>query len=210
MHVIPAGGDERRFFVTDVGTAHQQDNAYFASIMEQMNNGGLEALLHTLLTYDISEYNVRRVPQTDALREQKLLSLNVEEEWWYTKLADGRVLRGDEDWTCEVMADAIVDDYIEYTRRFNVSRRGNQTSLGKFMSRVCPSISQLQRRTKIEVPSGDGWTRQKEMRVRFWILPSLIEARARWDHLYGASSWEKIGDDQRALPIEEPGGQPPY
>jgi hypothetical protein len=69
--VIPAGADARRYFVLTVSDTHKQDYRYFAAITEQMNNGGREALLDHLLKRDLSRFNVRNVPQTDALADQK-------------------------------------------------------------------------------------------------------------------------------------------
>jgi Mesyanzhinovviridae DNA primase len=69
--VIPAGADARRYFVLNVGDAHMQDHEYFAAIATQMDNGGREALLDFLLKRDLSNFNVRLVPQTKALAEQK-------------------------------------------------------------------------------------------------------------------------------------------
>ena len=51
--VVPAGNEERRFCVIDVGEARMQDRAYFGGVIDQMNNGGREALLHYLLEYDL-------------------------------------------------------------------------------------------------------------------------------------------------------------
>ena len=36
LHVIPAGGDERRFFVVDVGDGKKENHAYFLAISDQM------------------------------------------------------------------------------------------------------------------------------------------------------------------------------
>lgn len=209
MHVIPAGGDERRFFVTDVGTGSQQNNPYFAAIADQLDSGGREALLHLLMKYDLSEYNVRAVPRTEALREQKLLSLNVLEEWWFQKLDEGCTLREGEEWLTEVPTHQLVDDYVEHARRFNVSRRGNQTALGKFLQRVCPQLSTHRRRVEVETLSAEGWSTKKMRYVRFYQLPELEEARARWVKLYGEEEWETVEKAQTELPMERT-GEPPF
>ncbi|EOB7984982.1 primase-helicase family protein [Pseudomonas aeruginosa] len=73
--VVPAGEFERRFFVLDVGSDHRQDREYFRELKKSMDEGGSENLLHFLLTYDLSSYEVRAVPATKALEEQKAYSL---------------------------------------------------------------------------------------------------------------------------------------
>jgi hypothetical protein len=69
--VVPAGADARRYFVINVSDTHMQDYKYFAAIAKQMDDGGREALLYFLLNRDLSNFNVRLVPQTEALAEQK-------------------------------------------------------------------------------------------------------------------------------------------
>lgn len=69
--VVPADVDDRRFFMLDVSDRRAKDTAYFAAIADQMRNGGREALLHLLQNRDLSNFNVRDVPQTEALRRQK-------------------------------------------------------------------------------------------------------------------------------------------
>lgn len=208
-HVIPAGGDERRFFVLDVGTEHQQDTTYFGAIAKQMDNGGREALLHHLLTMDLSEFEVRSVPKTKALQEQKLLSLDIEHEWWYQKLLDGRLLISDDTWKVSIVADELVDDFVEYTRRFNVTRRGNQTTLGKFLEKMCPSLKKSQRWAMIELPTGDGFTHKVRRRRRFYDMPTLEEARARWEELHGSERWPPvIAEEQERLDVQASGGSP--
>jgi len=72
--VVPAGNDERRFFVLNVSDAHQQDLAYFGAIDQEMKSGGLEAMLYDLQNHDLSGFEVRNVPQTQGLFDQKRLT----------------------------------------------------------------------------------------------------------------------------------------
>ncbi|MDE2183479.1 MAG: DUF3854 domain-containing protein [Alphaproteobacteria bacterium] len=74
---IPAGMDERRYLVLDVPDhIHKQDSPYFAAIDAQMESGGLAAMLFDLQQRDISKFEVRRVPQTAGLADQKRRTLH--------------------------------------------------------------------------------------------------------------------------------------
>lgn len=201
-HVVPASGDERRFLVLDVGQEEQQRPAYFRAIAEEMDAGGREALLHFLLTYDLSNFEVRAVPQTEALRDQKDLSLTPEQDWWLNKLRDGVLFPEDEGWPSEVLKDKLVEDYTEYTRRWSISRRGNLTALGKFLGRVCPGLDAVQKMAKFTEMGNDGWPHSVERRAYFWLLPSLETCRERWEQLHGAQTWPEPA--QGTLPVAAP------
>lgn len=188
-HVVPATGDERRFLVLDVGQESQQKAEYFRAIAKQMDGGGREALLHELLTYDLDEFEVRMVPQTEALRDQKDLSLTPEQDWWLNKLIDGTLFPDQDVWPSEVRKELLVDDYINHTKRWMVSRRGNQTALGKFLGRVCPKLDVIQKIASWDVPNGDGYLKRVEGRAYFWLLPTLEECRERWETLHGRREW---------------------
>lgn len=200
QHVVPAGSDERRYFVLDVGDAQQQNTDYFGSMIEQMRNGGREALLHFLMSRDISKFDVRRVPITTALMDQKLLSLSTEEEWWYGKLVDGRLSVRHDEWRRQVPKDDLRNDYIHYTDSFRMNRRGNETIFGKFLSRVAPGVTIGQRRMTVEVQGRDGHFYEKKARVRIYVMPSLQRCREHWDSLYGSVDWT----DPPELDLEPP------
>jgi hypothetical protein len=72
--VVPASAEARRFVVFDVDSGHMQDHSYFQAIVDQMANGGSEALMHMLQHRNLDNFNVRAIPQTDALAEQKALT----------------------------------------------------------------------------------------------------------------------------------------
>jgi hypothetical protein len=188
-YVVPASGDERRYFVLDVGAGSQQSWEYFNTIDKQMKSGGLEALLHMLLTMDIKGFNVRAVPQTEALRDQKDLSLDPTQDWWLDKLVEGSLMAEMDSWPAEVRKEELVKDYVEHAKRWMITRRGSATSLGKFLNRVCPGLQAIQKLARFDELQADGWTRKVERRAYHWILPSLEDCRARWEQLHGARVW---------------------
>jgi hypothetical protein len=91
--VVPASGEERRFCVMNVSDDKIQNIEYFNELNAQMENGGLSAMLHELLHHDLSNFNVRVVPQTSALADQKRLSMDSLHRWWTTVLERGFVWR---------------------------------------------------------------------------------------------------------------------
>lgn len=89
--VVPAGGRERRFAVFDVTNEHIGDTNYFQQMTEQMENGGLEAMLHELLNWKPENgWNVLFTPPvTSGLREQVVESLRGLERFMYELLLNG-------------------------------------------------------------------------------------------------------------------------
>lgn len=182
--VVPVGLQDRRFFVIDVGDHKMKDSAYFGKIQDQLDHGGYEALLYYLLNYDLSDYNVRIVPQTSALLEQKTLSYSAEEEWWYSKLREGRILYEHASWATEVLNELLIADYVDYLQQFNIAKRGNATRLGQFLKKACPNLSKVQRREQVTINTRLGG--QKTIaRPYYYEFPTLEECRKHWDKEFG-------------------------
>jgi hypothetical protein len=88
-HVIPASGIERRFVVVQADDSRMQDNAYFAKLNRDLEEGGLENLLHYLLTLDITNFDHRAIPRTAALLEQIELGMAPLDRWLFSVLDEG-------------------------------------------------------------------------------------------------------------------------
>jgi hypothetical protein len=85
--VAPVDIDDRRFFILDVGKKHAKDNVYFSAIYDQMrNHGGKSALLYELLNRDLSKSNIKDIPQTQAILDNKLENLGTVGSWLYSVL----------------------------------------------------------------------------------------------------------------------------
>ena len=118
--VVPAGKDERRFCVLDVGSGGAQNTGYFAELDEELANGGREALLADLLAFDLSSVDLRHIPRTAALLEQKIHSLDPIDGWWLDRLMAGAPTRKLSDWPSNIWTTLVRDDYLEASDRTRV------------------------------------------------------------------------------------------
>jgi Mesyanzhinovviridae DNA primase len=203
-HVIPAGEDERRYLILDVAKHNHQDSAFFGGLLKEMESGGYAALLHILLTRDISNFNVRNVPKTEALNEQKLLSMSPEEDWWYNKLQNGRILETHSKWEPCAIKKLVVDDFINTAKAWNVTRRGSETQLGKFMSHVIPGLTTKQLMAAMEVHIGNGqFVQETPRRYYHYVFPTLAECRVAWEDKFGKQHWAQPVDDDAQVSTPE-------
>jgi hypothetical protein len=177
--VVPAGFDDRRFLVLDLSDEHAQDAGYFGAILDQLEAGGRAAMLHDLLRHDLSGVDLRRAPLTEALQEQKRLSMTPQQRWWLDKLTDGRLLPFHDDWQSEVICEALQADYAETLKNLGVRSGATPTELGIGLKKLAPSgyPGKFQRVVELLEPY------QGKQRKWHWRFPSLSECRAHFDHL---------------------------
>lgn len=90
-YVIPASLDERRFAVFDVSNVQKQNSKYFHSLDIWYEKGGAGALLDYLMHFDIENINLRLIPATDALLDQKMHSLDNVDAWLHNALQSGEI-----------------------------------------------------------------------------------------------------------------------
>jgi hypothetical protein len=160
---VPASGDERRYFVLDVGNRRRQDHGYFAAIHEQLDrNGreGLRALLTLLLKFPAGHYNLRRVPETGALRAQRTLSLEPHSQFIFDALVSGEV--AGVEWYYNAYIDAA-------------KKRGK--------SHLMPP-SQFARRFIEATGAAPARPRINGGRVCSWQLPALADAAAKFARVH--------------------------
>lgn len=140
--VVPASLEARRFFVLDVTDDCRGQHEYFTAMQAQMEAGGYAAMLHELMAYDLSDFNVRAVPETEALQQQKVLSLNGPDGWWLDVLHRGYVLPfGDGlnsafEWVEEFTTDSLYRDYCDYAEHRREWRVLPRETLGRFLKRM--------------------------------------------------------------------------
>lgn len=208
--VVPAGAEERRFFALDVADSKIQNQAYFSQIDREMKNGGREALLHFLLTYDLTDFDVRSAPKTAALREQKELSFNAEQAWFHERLSDGVLLTSDDTWEKKVLVDSLYEDYERYCRNLRPQpNKVSRTTLGRFLKKTLGQMWPKKYQEWREIWRIDPRGQQIQVRARPYVyeFPTLVICRAAFDKMYGGPfEWPRV----EAPPVfaqEEPPAQ---
>jgi len=129
--VVPAGNRERRYCVLQVNDSQIQNSAYFAALDDQMlNHGGLSAMMYDLQQRDLSAFNVRKFPWTDALDEQILRTLDPAMQWWMDYLGGTYAC-----WQYQ-LRDSLNVDFANARGTFN--EKPSQTQLGIFLRNSVP------------------------------------------------------------------------
>jgi hypothetical protein len=141
--VVPASLKSRRWCIFDVTETESQNHVYFAAIQKQMDEGGHAAMLFELLARDISRSNLRKAPDTDALQQQRKLSLDTTERWWHDCLHKGFVFQsryGLEDhfeaWHDWLATSILFASYTAFADKFRERRPLSREALGTWMGKA--------------------------------------------------------------------------
>ncbi len=166
--VVPASHDERRYAVFDVSSERLKNEQYFKALHDEINNGGLEAMLYDLQKIDLKNWHPRKVPQTEALQEQKLRSLDPRYEWFEGLLSDG-ILWGAQKDSYTVSAGFLLNHAREAVPRL---RDISSTALGRFLADMgCE---------KVHADKGN-----------LWRFEDLAEHRQKWTKRFGNWKWQR-------------------
>jgi hypothetical protein len=198
--VVPAHGKERRYFVLDVSETKTGDYAYFSKIVQQMVKGGAEAMLHELLHMDLTDFEVRKFPQTVALREQQ------QESAWFAESAMVEMLKygftPDHDrFDCQPNELSGVG-LLEFARDLGLVG----SSEGKYPSgtRLGHFIAKLARTDAAGNPVSHRRRRDDGSRPTVYELRPLEELRKEFDYLVGPEGWPDSPSEWTSIRVDPP------
>lgn len=174
--VVPASHDERRYAVFNVSSKHLRNESYFNALYAEMNAGGHAAMLHDLLAVDLKDWHPRKIPNTKALREQKIRSMGALQEWWADILENGYVPGANKDAHDAAMAHFLIQHARDFAPRL---KELTTAAFGRFLAdQGC---------IKLHRSAGNAW--------RFPLLPL---ARAKWAQRY--QGWDFAREADRWAP----------
>ena len=190
-HFKNTESDDRRDFVLRVSETRKNDHGYWQELNHEIDHGGGAAMMHELLAMDLSDFNVRDKPQTEALLEQKIMSLGHIERWWFDCLERGYFQAGD----CPNLEGEESGEWGDFIGTNDAIEGIKEVSGGKIykipiasdvkrtLLKLCPSA--------IDKQKAVGGGRKK----RGLTLPSLKQARSEFDQYMGGEiDWPK--DDE--------------
>jgi len=123
----PVSLTDRRYFVLDVSESRRNDYDFFKKLKEEQNNGGSEALLQILMDCDISDFEVRDIPETPARLDQKFLSMKPVEKWWLGILSNEEFQMGEMKLNFDVDNRVVISDlsnsFNSYAKLLNIRHR---------------------------------------------------------------------------------------
>lgn len=178
--VIPAAMDDRRFFVLSALDKYAKNVDYFGKLHEERENGGPNKLLAYLQNLDISGVDLRNPPQTEALVEQKIQSLDLVGKFLYSCLTRGTIYPEGIFWPEHVETAHVFSYYKSFAKQTHLPDRNCDTSFGMRLRNYFPDIQKV---TKLidaqDVETGADlalmYGNKKKRQV--YLLPPLKEAR---------------------------------
>ncbi len=217
---VPRDLDDRRFLVLDVSAKRKEDHVFFGKLHDQITAGTLlPALLHELLDTDLTDFNVRRLPDSPYGLDMKFQSLDSVGQWWFECLRNGEIeivgrnndrikLVG---WEREVGTLYIErqrmrdDGYLHWCKNQGVKHPMSDNLFGKRLRQLCPEMPEERRTENGERKRYDRFPSLAECRRHFetaaktskieWPEPYLSEEKERQRSLDGinASLLSKMG-----------------
>lgn len=191
--VIPAGDHERRYLVLNVGDGRIQDSKYFLAmnrdfcVTENLGSplrpsGGAAHLLHHLMGISLADFDVTKVPQTRALREQQEHALSAENEWLLQKLESGVWMSGRERWEGPVVKEDLYQNYVGYAKLINLHRIQPYRTWHQWIVRTLSSEEHRVTDRQIMTSS--------HARPSVFDFPRLDECRAAYLHRRGWQTYD--------------------
>lgn len=181
--VIPAGEQARRYCVIDIDNEFAGLDDTPQELLD-ITSTEIHRIAKTFYEWDIADFDDRRPPKTDALREQKVLSFDPTTRFVYDLLAQGYFETRSETW--EFGSDFIPKSviYEQFGRTTGNSRHTSKIAFWKKFSNIC-NIDIQKKRVLVEgatknlhcIKTKDIQTMRNEFRTYIkdpnWSFPEL-------------------------------------
>lgn len=204
--VVPAGMDERRFFVSDANTKWRGHFSKFEALHEELKRdggSGYQRMLFDLLNHKLPMgWHPRQIPVTQALLDQKLRSMSPLRQFLFNALNEGELPfeYRNGPWATETVrcfAEDFKESFSLWCRNSNINPGGSQRNSSRFvlqeLRQIFPNArtelrDRVPEESTVQASKSDG-------RAHAIEIPPLAECRAEFERqLRGKISWP--GDEE--------------
>ena len=190
QHFANTEHDDRRMFYLKVSEQFKGNNEYWKALYKAIKAGEVEAMVHDLLTLDLSDFVPGNRPASKELLHQKIQSLPSFERFWFGALWDGETYElrafsnscSHSEWQADYFwkSKDILEVYEHKSRAERYHTKLNGRDVAEALRTICPS-AKLSRRME----GGD--------RANGYDLPDLATARTEFEaYLGGGISWPDV------------------
>ena len=187
-HFAQVDADDRRFMFYKVSERRQGDAEYWEKLHAAINDPTvIAAMVHDLTRYDLTRFNVRQRPRTEAHMDQKLRSLTGFDRYWHNVLRTGDTSPGSD----EIYPNGVgwQDGLFVASKALLSGWKGLEKSIRQFephqerdvhigLARLCPSAK-------------SGRHLDRGSQKRGFYLPPLSVARAEFEQAMGGKvEWD--------------------
>ena len=166
--------DDRRLVFLRVSNQYQGNHEYFGSLAQSIGDDTvIAAMVHDLLAMDLSGFNVRERPITAEHGQQKILSLQGFDRYWYEVLVSECLDTRDgtfEAWSEPrfISTRSISAKYREFDSNGQRYAPTLSKEISDALSRLCPSAKHDRKKTSFRQERG-------------YLLPDLAVARQEFE-----------------------------
>jgi hypothetical protein len=178
--VVPTSEDERRYFVRDVSDAKKGDRAYWQALHAALDGGEVAIFLDYLLTLDLSDFEIRDAPHTEALNRQKLQSLGSVERFWLDSLREGAIYgTGADDWPTVIPTRELHAAYLGHATDHRARRIADDWEIVQTLEKLWQGCTVKKKRLEVDSDTG--------RRPRAYLLDELKRHREAFASAMGMS-----------------------
>lgn len=192
-HFAHIEADDRRSLFLRVSDMHQGDTAYFAQLVEAIDDDSVIAgMVYDLFNTNLADFDVRARPLTHEHGEQKIRSLQGFARFWHEVLSRG-------DFATPVMMSwpwmdkgfISTDQLIVYYQEFDKPRR-------KFVPMQSNEVADA---IKMLCPSAKDYRKAiNKIQKRGYVMPDLARARKEFDEAHNlTSNWDDVSMAQPSI-----------
>jgi hypothetical protein len=184
----PVDLDDRRFFCLNVSPQYKGNTAYFKALVQQMETGGLSALLFDLMHEDLMGFDPRIMPENDSGFDMKMKSASTVEKYVYEalKASAWNLASADHAWEFgDRSCQGIFQNYKDWCKEESLKHEGSP-EFGKTLKKLIPSVQK-------DRPTIEG------KRTWYYRFPSLEVCRKHFLEFTKQTEkiWNDVQEDQR-------------